>query len=141
VRYLLDTNVLSEVVKKKPSRVVIDWLGRQQETSLYLSVITFGELQKGINKLAQSHRRKKLQDWVDQNLAERFAGRIFDVDIRVAVRWGEISGTAEKVGKKVPVLDGLLAATALEFGLTVVTGNVEHFEVTGVPWLDPWRSG
>ena len=57
------------------------------------------------------------------------------------MRWGEISGTAEKVGKKVPVLDGLLAATALELGLTVVTGNVEHFEVTEVPWLDPWHSG
>jgi predicted nucleic acid-binding protein len=141
VRYLLDTNVLSEVIRKKPSRAVIDWLDRQEETSLYLSVITFGELQKGINKLAQSRRRKKLQDWVEKNLAERFEDRILDVDLRVAVRWGEISGTAEKVGKKVPVLDGLLAATALELGLTVVTGNVEHFEVTGVPWLDPWQSG
>jgi predicted nucleic acid-binding protein len=140
VRYLLDTNVLSEVIKKKPSRAVMDWLDRQEETSLYLSVITFGELKKGINKLAQSRRRKKLQDWVDQHLVDRFAGRILDVDLRVATRWGEISGTAEKVGKKVPVLDGLLAATALELGLTVVTGNVEHFEVTGVPWLDPWRS-
>jgi predicted nucleic acid-binding protein len=139
VRYLLDTCVLSEVVKKKPNQIVADWLDQQDETSLYLSVITFGELQKGISKLAQSRRRRKLEEWVDQSLAERFAGRILNVDFKVASRWGEISGKAEKAGRTVPVLDGLLAATALEFGLTVVTGNPKHFEVTGVPWLDPSR--
>ena len=111
----------------------------QDETSLYLSVVTFGEIQKGISKLAHSRKRKRLQDWVDSDLAGRFAGRILDVDLRVAARWGEMSGAAEKAGRRVPVLDGLIAATALESGLTVVTGNAQHFAVTGVRWLDPAR--
>ncbi len=89
MRYLLDTCVLSEVVKKKPNQDVIDWLDKQEETSLYLSVITFGELQKGISKLSHSRRRRKLEDWVGQSLAERFAGRILDVGFKVASRWGE----------------------------------------------------
>ena len=139
MRYLLDTCVLSEVVKKKPNQGVVDWLENQEEISLYLSVVTFGELQKGINKLSQSRRRKTLQEWVDQNLSRRFADRILDVDLRVAVRWGELSGGAERSGRKIPVLDGLLAATALEFGLTIVTANIRHFESTDVPWLDPWQ--
>ena len=139
MRYLLDTCVLSEVIKKKPDNTVVDWLDKQEETTLYLSVITFGELQKGISKLSQSRRKKELQDWVDQNLAIRFAGRILDVGHQVAVRWGDLSGTAERAGRNVPVLDGLLAATALELGLTVVTRNGKHFEMTGVPWLDPWQ--
>ncbi len=139
MRYLLDTCVLSEVVKKKPNQGVVDWLENQEEISLYLSVVTFGELQKGINKLSQSRRRKTLQEWVDQNLSRRFADRILDVNLRVAVRWGELSGEAERSGRKIPVLDGLLAATALEFGLTIVTANIRHFESTDVPWLDPWQ--
>jgi len=139
VRYLLDTDVLSEAVKKKPKQAVIDWIDRQEETSLYLSVVTFGEFQKGISKLAHSRKRKRLQDWVDSDLAGRFAGRILDVDLRVAARWGEMSAAAEKAGRRVPVLDGLIAATALEFGLTVVTGNAQHFGVTGVRRLDPAR--
>jgi predicted nucleic acid-binding protein len=137
VRYLLDTNVLSEAIKKKPNQGVIDWLDSQEETSLYLSALTFGEVQKGISKLVHSPRRKRLQDWVDQELAGRFSGRILDVDLRVALRWGVISGKAETAGRRVPVLDGLLAATAQEYGLTVVTGNAQHFEVTDVPWINP----
>ncbi len=81
-----------------------------------------------------------MEEWVDQSLAERFAGRILNVNLKVASRWGEISGKAEKAGRKVPVLDGLLAATSLEFGLTVVTGIQTHFEVTGVPWVDRSRA-
>jgi predicted nucleic acid-binding protein len=132
--------MLSELVKKKPNQNVLDWLDQQDETSLYLSVITFGELQKGISKLSHSRRRRKLEEWVDQSLAERFSGRILGVDLNVASRWGEISGKAEMAGRRVPVLDGLLAATALEYGLTLVTGNPKHFEVTGASWVDPARA-
>jgi len=139
VTYLLDTCVLSELVKKKPNGGVVEWLEQQEELSLYLSVITFGELQKGISKLVESRRRKKLQDWVDQDLASRFAGRILDVGRRVAARWGELSGEAEKIGRKVPVLDGLLAATALEEGLTLVTENVQHFHATECSCFNPWK--
>lgn len=139
MRYLLDTCVLSELVKKNPNGGVVGWLQEQEELSLYLSVITFGELQKGVSKLIKSRRRKKLQDWVDQDLASRFAGRVLDVDLGVATRWGELSGVAEKVGRRVPVLDGLLAATALERELTVVTENVQHFQATECSYVNPWE--
>lgn len=139
MRYLLDTCVLSEVVKKKPNGGVIGWLEAADELSIYLSVITFGELQKGISKLPESRRRKRLQAWVDEDLTERFSGRTLDVDRNVAGRWGEVSGRAERKGKRIPVLDGLLAATALEAGLTVVTENVQHFRHAECPVLNPWE--
>lgn len=139
MKYLLDTCVLSEAVKKNPNRGVIDWLEAADELSLYLSVISFGELQKGVSRLPESRRRRSLQSWVDEKLARRFGGRTLDIERRVATRWGELSGRAEKKGRKVPVLDGLLAATALESELTVVTENVEHFRESECPVLNPWQ--
>jgi hypothetical protein len=139
VSYLLDTCVLSELVKKKPNRGVLAWIEKAEELSLHLSVVTFVEIQKGIRKLGKSRRREKLQSWVDEDLTRRFAGRTLDVDRRVASRWGEISGKAERLGRKIPVLDGLLAATALEAGLTVVTENAEHFQETECPVVNPWE--
>jgi predicted nucleic acid-binding protein len=139
VIYLLDTCVLSETMKKKPSSRVIRWLEKEDEDSLFLSVITFGELRKGISKLARDRRRKRLEKWVDEELAQRFFGRILPVDMEVARRWGEISSEMEMRGQPVPVLDSLLAATALEAGLTLVTRNIRHVERTGVSVLDPWE--
>ncbi|MGH9318684.1 MAG: type II toxin-antitoxin system VapC family toxin [Vicinamibacteria bacterium] len=139
MKYLLDTCVLSELVKKKPNRGVIAWLETIDEISLCLSVVSFGELQKGISKLPDSRRRRTLQSWVDEELTLRFAGRTLDIDRRVASRWGELSGNAERKGRKIPVLDGFLAATALEAGLTVVTESVEHFGQTECSVLNPWE--
>jgi predicted nucleic acid-binding protein len=125
-------------MKKEPSPRVIRWLEKTDETSLFLSVIVFGELRKGICKLPGSRKRKRLEAWVDQDLAERFTGRVLPVDLEVARRWGELSSEMEKKGRPVPVLDGLLAATAIEAGLTLVTRNTGHLEGTGVKVLDPW---
>lgn len=136
---LLDTCVFSELVEAKPNRGVVAWMEAAEELSLYLSVISFGEIQKGIGKLKESRRRKNLQIWVDDALTQRFAGRVLDIDRAVASRWGELSGNAERMGKKIPVLDGLLAATALEGGLTVVTENVRHFHATECSVLNPWE--
>jgi len=127
------------LVKPKPNRGVIGWLETTEELSLYLSVVSFGELQKGVSKLKESRRRKTLQTWVDEELTGRFAGRVLDIDRAVASRWGELSGNAERIGRKIPVLDGLLAATALEGGLTVVTENVRHFRATECSVLNPWE--
>lgn len=139
MKYLLDTCVLSELVKKKPNPGVVDWLESADELSLYLSVLTFGEIQKGIRKIPESRRRRTLQRWVDDDLAHRFGSRTLGIDLPIASRWGNLSGVAERNGKKVPVLDGLIAATALEAGLTVVTDNVEHFQQSDCPVLNPWR--
>lgn len=141
MRYLLDTCVISEVVKKAPSSKVTQWLQRQEELSLFLSVITFGELHKGIGQLQAGRKQRELYEWVEGRLSRRFTGRILDVDKDVAVRWGEISAAAGRVGRTVPVLDGLLAATAMTFGLTFVTRNTDHVLETGVRLLDPWETG
>jgi predicted nucleic acid-binding protein len=138
--YLLDTCVISEATKKQPSAKVLTWLDAQEELTLFLSVITLGELQKGISKLPTSRKRRRLQQWVEQDLTRRFTGRILAVDLEVAVRWGTITAMAERQGRPIPVLDGLLAATALVVGLTLVTRNTSHMQATGVSLFDPWST-
>ena len=136
--YLLDTCVLSEFARKQPHPAVTDWLDAQCEDDLYLSVLSLGELQKGVAKLPEGPRRTMLQDWVARDLAERFRLRLLPVDESVARTWGEISGQAEACGEKLPVIDSLLAATALQYGLVVVTRDTKHLERSGVPVLNPW---
>ena len=140
MRYLLDTCVISEPTKKQPSRKVLTWLDVQEELSLFLSVLTLGELQKGISKLPRSRRRSQLQHWVAQELPRRFTGRILPIDQEVATRWGIMSGDAEQAGHPIPVLDGLLAATALVAGMTLVTRNTLHMAHTGAMVFDPWTA-
>ncbi|MBI5511573.1 MAG: type II toxin-antitoxin system VapC family toxin [Deltaproteobacteria bacterium] len=136
--YLLDTCVISELVKPRPSAAVTEWVAGQDEASLFLSVLTLGELEKGIAKLTEAKKRTKLEAWVREDLAERFEGRVLPIDVAVASRWGALSGEAERKGSPVPVIDGLISATALEHGLTVVSRNVGDFEVCGVACLNPW---
>jgi toxin FitB len=140
VRYLLDTCVISEVTKPRPAARVLTWLDTQEELALFLSIITFGELQKGISKLPASRKRQQLQQWVDRDLTRRFTGRILGIDQEVALRWGTMAGAAERRGQPLPVLDGLLAATAVVAGLTLVTRNTAHMQATGVPLVDPWAA-
>ena len=140
MRYLLDTCVVSELLRPQPDGSVIDWLGRQDEASLYLSVLTLGELQKGVSRLAEGRKLRQIQQWVDDDLARRFTGRILAIDSATATRWGIVTGTAERSGRRLPVMDSLLAASALEAGMTLVTRNTADFESTAVPFFDPWTS-
>ncbi len=137
--FLLDTAVVSELVRKDPSAPVLKWIGNQDEASLYLSVLTIGELEKGIARLPASARRSRLLTWVRRDLAERFGGRLLPVDMRTAARWGAITGESEKRGRPLPVIDCLIAATALVHGLTVATRNVGDFERCGAACIDPWK--
>jgi toxin FitB len=139
VSLLLDTSVISELTKKVPYEPAVAWLARQEEESLYLSVLTLGELEKGIAKLPRSARRDRLQAWVKRDLRARFADRLLPIDASVAARWGVLTGEAEKRGMPLPVIDSLIAATALERGLSVVTRNVADFERCGVVCVDPWN--
>lgn len=136
--YLLDTCVISELVKPRPSAAVTAWVAEQDEASLFLSVITLGELEKGIAKLTDSRRRAKLETWVRLDLAARFENRVLPIDAAIAARWGALSGQAERSGAPLPVIDGLIAASALEHDLTVVSRNVADFESCGVACLNPW---
>src|SRR5262249_11642425 len=105
--------------------------------SVFLSVLTLGELQKGISKLPRSRRRSQLQQWVAQDLLQRFTGRILPIDLEVATRWGMITGEAEQAGHPIPVLDGLLAATAVVGGMMLVTRDTPHMAHTGASMFDP----
>jgi hypothetical protein len=138
VSYLLDTAVVSELVRKSPSGAVLKWIDGQDEASLYLSVLTIGELEKGVAGLPASVRRSRLQSWVRRDLAERFGGRLLPIDTRTAARWGAIAGESERRGRPLPVIDCLIAATALVHGLAVATRNVGDFERCGVTCVNPW---
>jgi predicted nucleic acid-binding protein len=140
VSFLLDTSFISELVKKEPNVPALAWLDGQDEDALYLSVVTIGKLEKGIARLARSARKNRLQTWVRRDLATRFAGRLLSIDLRVAARWGSLTGNAEKRGRPLPVIDSLIAATALEHGFSVVTRNVIDFQRCGVVCIDPWNT-
>jgi predicted nucleic acid-binding protein len=135
--YLLDTCLLSEIWKPAPHQGVVDWLGRASEDELHLSVLSLGEIKRGIEKLAEGKKKARLgRDYL--LLRSRFAARVLPVTAAVAEQWGELSAKASRAGRHVHVVDGLLAATALVSGLTVVTRNVEDFAVTQVAIVDPW---
>jgi hypothetical protein len=141
VSYLLDTCVLSELAKPEPDAGVVRWLDEADETGLYLSVLTLGELEKGIARLPSSARRRKIEKWVRQDLAGRFSGRLLAVEQKVAERWGRLSGESELRGEPLPVIDALVAATGLEYGLEVVTRNIADLERCGVRCVNPWLPG
>ncbi len=139
--FLLDTCVISEMVKARPNLEVVRWIDSVEEGKLFLSVLTLGELEKGIAKLQDVSRKEVLQEWLEQDLAERFAGRILPIDTSVAVAWGKMQGEAERNGNKLPVIDSLLAATAQTNGLFLATRNVVDFERCGSRVFNPWETG
>ena len=134
--YLLDTNVLSELRRKTPDAGVSTWFAQRPASSLYLSVLTLGELRKGIEGVRESARRLALTDWVQSELSMFFLGRILDVDAQVADRWGKLVASA---GRPVPAIDSLLAATALVHGLSMVTRNAKDFASLGLEVINPWK--
>ncbi len=138
--FLLDTNILSELIKPKPEVKVTTWIDAIEEEQLLLSVLTLGEIRKGIMLLPRSARRTNLETWLRSELPLRFSHRILDIDQEVADRWGVVSGSAMATGKPVAVVDGLLAATALHHNLTLATRNTKDFAATGVSLFNPWNA-
>jgi predicted nucleic acid-binding protein len=138
VKYLLDTCLISELVKREPNMAVVNWLDRQDEQSLFLSVLTIGELQKGISKLPDGSKKDTLQAWVEHDLTMRFAGRIIDIAMEAVLIWGRLQGESEQNGAILPVMDSLIAATAKAHGLVVVTRNVKDIERCQVRVCNPW---
>lgn len=138
--FLLDTNVISELMKPRPSRNVIAWTDETPEALMHLSVITIGEVRKGIDLLRDDDpRRAALQSWLDRDVRIRFAGRLLAFDDGVAERWGQLEAIAKKRRITLPTIDAQLAATALHHGLTFVTRNTADITPTSVPVFDPWK--
>ena len=138
--FLLDTNTVSELVSIKPHQRVLDWIEAADEGRLFLSVMTLGEIRQGVAALPQSKKRSRLESWLEVDLHSRFAGRILAIDGDVADRWGWIMAQARVKGMTLPVVDGLLAATALRHNLTAVTRNVSDFAVAGLSVINPWEA-
>jgi predicted nucleic acid-binding protein len=139
VRVLLDTCVVSELQRTQPNPLVVDRISAIHTASHFLSVITLGEIFKGIALLEPSARKNKLNAWYLE-LEQTYRQQVLLVDADVARIWGEISANAQKQGIIIPTSDGLIAATALRHGLHVMTRNSKHFEATGAMVIDPWES-
>ena len=138
--FLLDTNTVSELVSVKPQQQVLDWIEAAVENRLYLSVMTIGEIRQGVAALPPSKKRTRLETWLEVDLQSRFAGRILVIHAAVAERWGSIMAQSRAKGMTLPVVDGLLAETALHHDLTVVTRNASDFAVAGLAVINPWEA-
>ena len=139
MNYLLDTCVLSEFTRRQPEKKIIRWLESIDEEKLFMSVITIGELQHGIERLPDSHRKTELQVWMDSALVRRFGQRILPLDTSALFLWGSLTARLERSGQPMAVMDSLIAATALQYNLILATRNVSDFIPCGVQVINPWE--
>jgi toxin FitB len=139
MNFLLDTNAISEWVKPQPDPGIAAWLDEVDEDRTYLSVITLGELRKGVDRLPGGRRRDRLDQWLISELPERFGDRALAVDAAIADQWGRLLARAEKTGTPAGGVDALIAATATVHSLQIVTRNVRHFRHMGVSVISPWH--
>lgn len=138
VNYLLDTNVLSEPQRPRPDQQVMAWLDQVDEDRTYLSVITVGEIARGVELLDDGKRKTALRRWLDTDLPARFGTRLLPIDRETALVWGGVMATAKAAGRGLGVMDAWIAASALRYGLTLVTRNIKDFDGLDVALLDPW---
>ncbi len=137
--FLLDTNVPSEFIRERPDPLVIGWAKAQDESTLFLSAVTVGELRLGMEMLSPGRRRRTLEMWLEDDLLSQFEGRILPVTTQVAERWARMTAACRANGLVLSTTDGLIAATALEHGLALATRNTIHFRHSGLTLLDPWQ--
>ena len=138
--YLIDTNVILELVRPKPDAAVLDWFANTPDDALFLSALTLGEIRKGVEKLTRSEdsqRREKLRLWLEHDLRDWFGPRILPIGPEVADHWGRLLA---QVGRPVPAIDTLLAATALHHDLRLVTRNTGNFDYAGLEVINPWEA-
>ena len=136
--FLLDTNVVSEWVKPRPDSRVVAWLADVDEDRVFLSVVTLGEIRHGIERLPAGRRRERLDEWLREELPERFESRVLPIDVAVANAWGRIVAQRERTGRSISTIDAFIAATAEVHGLTLVTRNASDFRSSVKTLVDPW---
>ena len=141
MRYLLDTNVVSELITRRPDERVVRWVGGLDPGGTYLSVITVGEISKGVEKLPDSRRRDTINEWLTGDLLLKFEGRILTIDVAVMLAWGALAAEAESRGRTMPAMDSLISALALHHDLVLATRDEDDFRHTGVRILNPWNQG
>jgi len=136
--YLLDTCVVSEFAALQPSEKVVSWLEKLNPETVYLSVVTLGEIQKGIEKLPASRRKESLRSWLKDDLLVRFHDRVLPLEVGEMMTWGALISRVEAKGLPMPLIDSLIAATALHHDLVVVTRDEDDFAPSGAKLLNPW---
>ncbi len=136
--YLLDTNVVSEFAAKQPHPSVVTWFREHQDEGLFLSVITIGEIQQGIERLQNSRKKSRLKSWLSESLLVAYADQILSIGSATMLQWGTLTARSIRRGNKMPVKDALIAATALQHEFTLVTRNVSDFTHTGLELINPW---
>ncbi len=139
MKYILDTCVISELIKPRPSSNVVYWVNSHPEENLYLTSITIGEIQRGISKLTKSKKRTNLQNWLESELIVRFEKRILGFGLPESKIWGKIQAQTEKNGAKMPILDGLMASIAIVQNMGIATRNIGDMEVSGATLINPWN--
>lgn len=137
MKFLLDTCVISALRRPRENASLVEWISEVDESDLHLSVVTIGELEKGISRLPESRKKDAVSEWVRHAVANRFGNRILPIDAAVAACWGDLIGAGEKKGRTLPILDAFIAATAIVADCTVVTKNTKDFADCGVRLLDP----
>jgi predicted nucleic acid-binding protein len=136
--FLLDTNVVSEWVKPKPAETVVAWLTAVDEDQVFMSVISFAELRRGVELLNRGRQRTRLEKWIAEDLTRRFQGRLLPVDLVIADAWGHVTARARRAGRPLGVMDAFFGATALAHDLTLATRNVRDFEGLDIALFSPW---
>ena len=136
--FLLDTNIPSELTRPEPEVRVTAWMHTQANRHLYLSAISIGEIRRGIRLLPQGNRQRRLEQWLDRDVLDLFAGQILPVTRAIAEQWAVLSAARQRRGKPLSMADGLIAATALEHDLILVTRNTKDFANLGLQMLDLW---
>jgi toxin FitB len=139
MKYLLDTCILSEYNAKRPNETVLQWLDGLNDQFLYISVITIGEISKGIQRLPESKRKLNLQSWLNDELIEAYRANILLLDTGVMLTWAALTSTLELKGQQMPYMDSLIAATALHENCTLVTRNEKDFQYSDVSIINPWN--
>ncbi len=134
--YLLDTNVISELVRAKPSVQVIKWFDTVPNEALYISVLTLGEIRKGVEMIPEEKRKEKLRIWLEIDLPQWFSERVLPISKEISDRWGRLQA---EIKKPFPAIDSLIAATALYHDLRIVTRNTKDFNYAGLQVVSPWE--
>lgn len=140
MNYLLDTCVVSEMMSRQPNQHVVGWVNANDSERLYLSVITIGELQRGMSRLPESQRKRELAEWIQHDLNVRFRQRVLAINFDVMLTWGDLLARLEVGGRTLPAMDSLIAATVLHHGYTLVTRNERDFAGTGAAVFNPWST-
>lgn len=138
MKYLLDTNIISEFISKKPNPNVIEFIESLDEKDIFLSVITLGEIKFGIQKVKIVEKRERLSAWLNHDLLDRFENRIVDITLDVMLNWGEMNEFLRKTGKPMPIMDSLIASTCLTYDFILITRNEKDFEFCNLNIINPF---